>query len=337
MDKRYQVFISSTYSDLKDERQHVMQTLLQMDCIPTGMELFPAADEEQFEFIKKVIDDCDYYLIIIGGRYGSTTADGISFTEKEYDYAVEKGIHVIALVHGNPDAIPAGKTELDPQARLKLDAFRDKVSMGRLIKTWTRAEDLPGLVALSLTRAMKSHPAIGWVRADSVANIDLLQQVNELQKRNEQLSAELSVYKGKDIIDNASLAQGDQTIKLSGNYKIEYGGTTYLKDWEYEVSWNSIISLLGPHMLMWLNEDTANHNLAKAILVANGIETEKVSSCQISDELFQIVKIQLMALGWIDVQQFTTIAKMQALFLILTDAGRAQLLRTKSIKASSLQ
>jgi hypothetical protein len=92
-----------------------------MDCIPTGMELFPAADEEQFAFIKKVIDDCDYYLIIIGGRYGSTTTDGISFTEKEFDYAVEKGIHIIALVHGDPDVIPAGKTEIDPNARLNRD------------------------------------------------------------------------------------------------------------------------------------------------------------------------------------------------------------------------
>lgn len=53
MDKRYQVFISSTYTDLKDERQNVTQALMEMDCIPAGMELFPAVDEEQWEFIKK--------------------------------------------------------------------------------------------------------------------------------------------------------------------------------------------------------------------------------------------------------------------------------------------
>lgn len=46
MDKRYQVFISSTYVDLQEERQSVLQTLMEMDCIPAGMELFPAADEE---------------------------------------------------------------------------------------------------------------------------------------------------------------------------------------------------------------------------------------------------------------------------------------------------
>ena len=46
MDKRYQVFVSSTYTDLMDERKSVTQTLMELDCIPAGMELFPAVDEE---------------------------------------------------------------------------------------------------------------------------------------------------------------------------------------------------------------------------------------------------------------------------------------------------
>jgi hypothetical protein len=77
MDKRYQVFISSTYADLQEERRRVIQTVIETDCIPAGMELFPAADEEQLEFIKRVIDDCDYYLLIIGGRYGSLSPEAL--------------------------------------------------------------------------------------------------------------------------------------------------------------------------------------------------------------------------------------------------------------------
>ncbi|MFM5169404.1 DUF4062 domain-containing protein [Aeromonas veronii] len=138
MNKRYQVFVSSTYADLKKERQHVLQALMEMDCIPAGMELFPAADEEQWEFIKSVIDDCDYYLLIIGGRYGSTIDEGISYTEKEFDYAVENGLKVVALVHGSPDDIPFGKSEQDPHLRAKLLRFKDKVMDGRLIKFWRR-------------------------------------------------------------------------------------------------------------------------------------------------------------------------------------------------------
>lgn len=86
--KRYQIFLSSTFSDLEVERRKVMQTLLEMDCIPSGMEFFPASDEETFDFIKTVIDSCDYYVLIVAARYGSVAPDGISYTEKEYDYAL---------------------------------------------------------------------------------------------------------------------------------------------------------------------------------------------------------------------------------------------------------
>jgi hypothetical protein len=47
MEKRYQVFVSSTYQDLQDERQEIMQALLELDWFPAGMELFPAANERR--------------------------------------------------------------------------------------------------------------------------------------------------------------------------------------------------------------------------------------------------------------------------------------------------
>jgi len=103
MEKRYQVFISSTFQDLKNARQEVSQALLRADCFPAGMELFPAADEEQFAFIKTVIDQSDYYIIISAGRYGTIHPEtGLSYTEMEYDYAVETGKPVIRLLHKDP-------------------------------------------------------------------------------------------------------------------------------------------------------------------------------------------------------------------------------------------
>ena len=194
MDKRYQVFISSTYADLKEERTKVIQTIMELDCIPAGMEIFPAIDDDQFNFIKKVIDDCDYYLLIIGGRYGSLSDDGISYTEKEYNYALARGIRVIAFVHENPDTIPLGKSEKGEALRDKLKQFREKVTTNRLVKFWNVAEDLPGLVALSLSKTIRTYPAIGWVRANSVNNVELLQELNELRKVNERLNFELQQY-----------------------------------------------------------------------------------------------------------------------------------------------
>ena len=84
---KYQVFISSTYSDLYKERKQVLDILLMADCIPAGMENFVATDDEQFNVIKKVIDLCDYYVLILGKRYGSVNEKtGISYTEMEYNY-----------------------------------------------------------------------------------------------------------------------------------------------------------------------------------------------------------------------------------------------------------
>src|SRR5688572_2128201 len=119
MEKRYQVFVSSTFLDLKDARREVSQALLQMQCFPAGMELFPAADEEQLEFIKRVIDDCDYYLLILGGRYGSLDAEGVSYTEREFDYAVGKNIPVLAFPHVNVDGLPEDQQESVPAIRAK--------------------------------------------------------------------------------------------------------------------------------------------------------------------------------------------------------------------------
>ena len=103
MNKKYQFFISSTYEDLKVERDKAIYTILEMEQFPVGMELFSAADEDQWDVISQTIDTSDYYVLIIGRRYGSIIPEGnsdagISYTEKEFNYAVSKGIPVLAFI-----------------------------------------------------------------------------------------------------------------------------------------------------------------------------------------------------------------------------------------------
>ena len=66
--KRLQVFVSSTFSDLRDERQAAVEAILVAGHIPAGMELFTSGDESQMEAIKQWIDESDVYLLILGGR-----------------------------------------------------------------------------------------------------------------------------------------------------------------------------------------------------------------------------------------------------------------------------
>src|ERR1700746_1817796 len=108
---RYQVFVSSTYADLREERQQATQAILEAGCFPSGMELFPASDDTQWELIKRVIEETDYYVVIVAGRYGSLGPEGRSYAEMEYDYAVEKGIPVLGFVRENIGDIPSNHVE----------------------------------------------------------------------------------------------------------------------------------------------------------------------------------------------------------------------------------
>src|ERR1017187_4195526 len=182
MEKRYQVFVSSTFTDLIDERRAVMQALLELDCIPAGMELFPASTDDQWTLIQRVIDDCDYYLVIVGGRYGSVDAQGISYTEKEYDYAVHKGKPVMGFVHGQPNDIPFGKSEPDPVINAKLAEFRAKVQR-KMCRFWTNPGELNVHVTTSYLHLLKTHPAEGWVKAQHAKTTEELEKINQMHEQ----------------------------------------------------------------------------------------------------------------------------------------------------------
>ncbi|ALI37217.1 hypothetical protein NMY3_03030 [Candidatus Nitrosocosmicus oleophilus] len=193
-DKRYQVFVSSTYEDLIEERQSVLLALQKLGCIPSGMELFTAANEDQWSIIQKVIDECDYYITIIGGRYGSMSQSGISFTEMEYKYAETIKKPVIAFLFKNINSLPANKIELEPKSRKKLDNFRLYVEK-RMCQYWISPADLSYQVSVAMIKLIENNPAIGWKRANESMSEDLILENSKLKSQIEHLSLELSLLK----------------------------------------------------------------------------------------------------------------------------------------------
>src|SRR5919205_3446113 len=97
--KKYQVFISSTFTDMKAERQAAVEAILTAGHIPAGMELFAAGDESQMKVIKRWIDESDVFLLILGGRYGSIEPESQkSYIQLEYEYALEQNKPFFAVV-----------------------------------------------------------------------------------------------------------------------------------------------------------------------------------------------------------------------------------------------
>ncbi|GGD35777.1 hypothetical protein GCM10011513_36980 [Franconibacter daqui] len=300
MDKRYQVFVSSTFTDLEEERKHVIQTLMEMDCIPAGMELFPAIDEEQWEFIKKVIDDCDYYLLIIGGRYGSIAEDGLSYTEKEFDYAVEKGLKITVLVHEDPQSLPAKKTEANVEGREKLAKFIEKAQTGRLRRTWSSVKELPGLVALSMSKTIKTYPAIGWVRADKVSNESDLRELIELQRENEELRRKLEENTTSKFNYEGEVAglesQFNYNYKLSP-YDIFHGASHSGKS---SISFSDLFGYLSPFIFKTIDESDV---YKKCNFFIDQFVGQPSYSTYLNESDFQTVSLQFLALGLIEINE----------------------------------
>lgn len=174
MDKRYQVFVSSTYNDLIEERKEATQAILKCNCFPAGMELFPASNKQQWNVIKQVIDDSDFYLLIIAGKYGSLGIDDtgkkIGYTEMEFDYALSQNKPIIAMIHRHPETLPTKLSERTETRIKRLERFRNKAMDGRMVAFWENKDQLHSAILDSLHKIMASTPdAVGWIRTNAMS------------------------------------------------------------------------------------------------------------------------------------------------------------------------
>lgn len=331
MNKKYQIFVSSTFRDLQDERQDAIRSILDLGHIPAGMELFPAADTEQLAYIKKVIDECDYYVLIMGGRYGSLDEEGISFTEREYDYAVETGKVVLAFPHGDLDSIPVSKSDVGERMRLSLREFRSKVMTGRLVREWTSREQLEALVVKSLVRAMADYPAVGWVRGDAVASEDLLNQLNTVRAENESLAKKAILLEQSTTPQIESLAELDETVTVRYEWTKYYRGDSQKVKGTADVTWRAIVRAIGSTYMQPKTRSSISTSLS-VFMKENGITGQAVSLFTTD---INTIANHLIALKILQSRQMSTKDSGVHEFLTITDLGRKILLETSAVRSKS--
>jgi len=259
VDKRYTVFLSSTFIDLADERRAVTRAFLDLDYIPVAMEGFPASSDPPLDLIESILRDCDYYVLVIGNRYGSLDENLVSYTEREYDLARSLDIPTLAFLHEHPGELPAKWLDTDPKAQENLERFRKKVQ-SHTVKNWTTAENLASAVGFSLTKETKSHQAEGWVRgrfaAAPTADVDsarLKQRIAELESelgRNSRGSAE-NVASGADTFAVRHTVSGVD-YEEGGNFS-----AVRTTEW----TWSQLFASLGPLMHDQASAKTLAHAL----------------------------------------------------------------------------
>ncbi|NNA50202.1 DUF4062 domain-containing protein [Pseudomonas lactis] len=337
MEKRYQVFVSSTFWDLEEARQEVMQALLEQDCMPSGMELFPATNEDQWSLIKKVIDDSDYYIVVLAGRYGSVGPTGQSYTEMEYRYALDTGKLILGFVHRNIGELPAKFSETSTENKEKLANFHELVKQ-KHCKFWENPAELGGQVSRGLIKLTKSHPAIGWVRGNLVPNESATEEILNLRRRVDELELENRSIKTSEPEGAKYLEQGSDKYRIRYTY-FAYGvpngksGNSY---GEVELTWNYIHALLSPLMIDEASDVALKHTLSEAIeslMIENlskNERPERIMNFEVSDSDYQTIKIQLRALGYITKSSKARSVKDTATYWTLTPYGDTVMTRLRA-------
>ncbi len=318
-----------------------MHALLELDCIPSGMELFPAANETQWNLIKKLIDDCDYYVLIVAGRYGSVGPEGISYTEMEYRYAIDSDKPTIAFLHRNPGKIISEKTENSTEGKEKLQTFRASVEK-KLCKYWDTPQELGSIVSRSLVQLIKSTPAVGWVRANELATTEATTELLKLRRTVDELQSELARARTSAPKGTDTLAQGDESHRLHFSFRATEPGSYMSSTWSssYVTSWNQIFSVIAPLMiheasepalLSALNNFIGEYNLGRLSQLKD-LDGCRISGFSLKQEDFQTVKIQLRALGLIAKSDKARSVKDSGAYWALTPYGDEVMTRLRAIR-----
>lgn len=209
MNKKLQVFVSSTYTDLIEERQAAVQAILDAGHIPAGMELFKAGNESQLKTIYRWIDESDIYMLILGGRYGSIESKtGSSYTQLEYEYALNKGIPVFAVVLSQSfltvkiNALGLSNA-IDSTDKYK--TFKSLV-MSKIIREVDDCKDIKITIHSTLNDFINEYNLAGWIRnTPENDTVQLLKENNTLMKDN--LSLNKQVQKLKEQLESKSKEQ----------------------------------------------------------------------------------------------------------------------------------
>jgi hypothetical protein len=339
IEKKYQVFVSSTYEDLQIERQEVIHALLELDCIPSGMELFPAADEDQWSLIKGIIDDCDYYIVIIAGRYGSIGSDGYSYTEMEYRYAMEKGKPVIAFFHKDPTSLPVKKTEKTIEGQKKLEQFRVLVQK-KMCKPWETAKDLGSVVSRSFVSLQKKHPGIGWVKANNLSDKDAQLEILKLREEIDRYKSELEIKKvAPEGAEN--YAQGEDKVLIHYSFK-STASDDKRHSWTHQeiITWDEIFSWILPLLMDEASDSTIRETIAEFLYMKckskykkdEDIKDHRVHTFNITNNDFQTVIIQARALGLIQKSERKKTIDDSNRYWTLTPYGDSFLISIRVIK-----
>jgi len=154
------VFISSTYADLQPHREKIEEILNRIEGRFRSMRFFGSREGDPLKECIDKLRECNYYLAVIGHRYGSIHPDSrLSFTELEYEEAKRLEISRHIYIASEKVTLQAAHVEPD-ETRKQLDLFKQKLKKENAIVPFDSPEDLAAKVVSDILLNLSQRPGI---------------------------------------------------------------------------------------------------------------------------------------------------------------------------------
>ncbi|WP_083914793.1 DUF4062 domain-containing protein [Alkalispirochaeta alkalica] len=330
--KKYQVFISSTYIDLKDEREAAVEAILKAGHIPAGMELFKAG-EEQLTTIKKWIDESDIYVLILGKRYGSIDSKTeLSYTEIEYRYAIDKGMPVFAIIMSEDNAVEKIESGMNKEDiyeqnnKRKFDIFYKYVKT-KIVSFANNVAEVKLAIHENIHEFKDKYELAGWARGNNFLDYEKIIELQETTKKNQKLLIENKKLKAElENRYNENLVDLGESFIVKGSYS---WGDSRKGEIKHEISWEKLFGLLAPLLVECPSEKSVKKKLATYILKEEGKSGYYES---IDEQNLFTIRTQLEAYDLIQAQFLNTTGGSKAMFWSLTKRGKRHMVELRAIK-----
>ncbi|MCK4089303.1 MULTISPECIES: DUF4062 domain-containing protein [Acinetobacter] len=301
LDKRYQVFISTSGSDMQPERIVLAQTLVGMGFFSWGLEQRTPLTTA---FARRQIDDCDYVVILLGSQYGEQSVSGVGYMHLEYIYAVSKQKPIIVFMHEQPEARAQELHDQKPELREKFKDFRKQLQQDMdQVFSYRTLRDLEMAVRLNMPQMLERYPVVGWVRPQNTQRLQ--DEIDQLKEKIAQLETEMGTREHDPLLDLPKV--GPREI-----YTFEYrlhayqdGNFKELK-LQRKLSWAQLLAVLGntfksptpeEYFSKSLNEYLNDTGLSEARLEMP--RAHAVARSQINIRALHNIKLQMRQNGWI--------------------------------------
>jgi hypothetical protein len=321
IDKRYHVFISTTGADMQSERSVLTQTLASLGFFSWGLE---ARTPLTTAFARRQIDDCDYFILLLGSRYGELSASGVSYVHLEYIYAITKQKPVLVILHESPDSRAPELHESTKDGQRKFEDFRRQLQREcDMVVTFREPRELEVILRHAMPQLTQRFPSLGWVRPND-APMQALQLENEkLRQKNIQLRSTAGrprvVAGSLSTLDEQVSATGDEHGMLdvpivrgdemmSFDYRVhayQDGNFRELRP-RRQMNWNELLVAVGPGFRPPAPEENFARLLNEYLNISALHDVQEImprahatARCQINVRALHAIKVQFKNNQWV--------------------------------------